>query len=89
VGDLDQDALARLAAAVASAFNDELTLLLNQLALLMEEVGGEDPLVDGLRTAQHSAVRCSVITGDLLDYTRRYGHLSRPDFLKRILSPLI
>ena len=79
--------MVELAAAVASAFNDELTLLINQLSLLVEEVGGDDPIAGGLRTAQHAALRCTVITGELLDFTRRSGTPPRPALLHRVLSP--
>ena len=66
---------AALAAAVASAFNDELTLLLNQLAMLLEEVGREDPLAAGLRRAQQATLRCSAITEELIEFSRRSGVL--------------
>jgi signal transduction histidine kinase len=73
---------AALAAAVASEFNDELTLLLNQLSMLLQQVGRENPAAEGLLRAQHAALRCTVITGELLEYTRRSGNLPKPLPLK-------
>jgi hypothetical protein len=78
---------AALAAAVAGAFNDELTLLLNQLMMLVEATGREHPLATRLRAAQHAALRCSVITGELLEFSQQSGHFRPPVPLKRLLSP--
>lgn len=81
-----QEPLAALAAAVAAEFNDELTLLLNQLALLIDQAGRESPAGHGLITAQQAALRCSRITGQLLDFTRRSGNPRRVEPLGRLLS---
>ena len=75
-----------LAASVASEFNDELTLLLNQLAASLDLIGGEHPARAELVAAQHAARRCSGITWDLLEFTRRTGSEARPVPLERLLE---
>ena len=78
--------MARLAASVASEFNDELTLLLNQLSGSLDLVGTEHPANEGLVAAQQAALRCSAITHNLLEFTRQAGPLVRPLPLGRLLD---
>jgi C4-dicarboxylate-specific signal transduction histidine kinase len=77
--------MAAMAASVASEFNDELTLLLNELSISLGLVGREHPARARLIAAQRAALRCTGITGTLLDFTRRNG-VARPFPLKRLLT---
>lgn len=77
---------AALAASVASEFNDELTLLLNEVTLTMEMLGREHPGRARLRSAQHAALRCTAITGSLLEFTRRQGAAARARPLRMLLG---
>ncbi len=67
------DQLSLLAAAVASEFNDYLTLILNHA------VAGD---LDGVEEA---ARRCNEITRELLAFTCRYGTPPAPRVLSRVL----
>jgi hypothetical protein len=77
---------AALAASVASEFNNELTLLLNELVLTLEMVGREHPASPRLVAARHAALRCTAITGALLEYTREAGVAGRTIPLRRLLG---
>ncbi len=77
---------AALAAAVASEFNDELTLLLNELSLTLEFLGRGHPAGARLVAARHAALRCTAIAQNLLDYTRRTGVTGRTPPLERLLG---
>lgn len=70
--------MATLAAAVACEFNDELTLLLNCLSYSLDLVGREHPASERLISAQQAALRCSGITNNLLEFTRRVEARARP-----------
>lgn len=60
------DKLRILATAVAEEYNDELTLILNHVALTMELLGPEHPAFEDLRDLQRCAYRCAEITRGLL-----------------------
>lgn len=77
---------AALAASVASEFNDELTLLLNELVFTLDLLGREHPASARLKSAQHAALRCTGITGSLLAYTRRTDAESRTVPLRKLLE---
>ncbi len=77
---------AELAAAVASEFNDELTLLLNELNLTLELLGRGHPAGVRLRSARHAALRCTAIAANLLEFTRRAGPKRRTPRLERLLG---
>jgi C4-dicarboxylate-specific signal transduction histidine kinase len=77
--------MAVMAASVANEFNDELTLLVNELAASLRLLGREHPARLSLVAAQHAALRCTAITADLLEFTRRNG-ASRPLPLERLLA---
>ena len=78
--------MAALAASVASEFNDELTLLLNQLIISLDLLGQEHPASQGLVSAQHAALRCEGITRNLLEFTRRVQAPNRPKPLPVLLE---
>lgn len=75
-----------LAASVASEFNDELTLLLNELVLTMEMLGREHPARARMKSAHHAILRCTAITGSLLEFTRRTGAPGRTRPLGSLLA---
>ncbi|HWQ52315.1 MAG TPA: hypothetical protein VN442_01435 [Bryobacteraceae bacterium] len=77
---------AALAASVASEFNDELTLLLNELVFTLDLLGREHPASRRLKSAHHAALRCTGITGSLLEYTRRAGAATRTVLLRELLE---
>jgi hypothetical protein len=77
---------AALAAAVASEFNDELTLLLNELSLTQESLGRGHPAGRRLVAARHAALRCTAIAANLLEFTRRSGLSGRTPPLERLLA---
>ncbi len=56
--------------AAVAGFNDELTMILNQLAVSLELLGDEHPASPNLLDLQRSALRCADITRRLLASTR-------------------
>lgn len=74
-----------LAAAVASEFNDELTLILNHVELSLAQLASEHPAVAELKELEHAALRCADITRRLLAFTRRSGAVC-PVPLERVLG---
>lgn len=60
------DRLRSLAAAVAEEFNDELTIILNHVALSLDLLGPEHPALEELKDLERSARRCAEIARDLL-----------------------
>ncbi len=76
-----------LAAAVASEFNDELTLILSQCEISLERLAADHPAVDALLELRESALRCAAITNCLLTFTARSG-APHPAPLKRVLAGL-
>ena len=78
--------MAALAASVASEFNDELTLLLNELTWSLDLLGQEHPASAEIAAAQRAALRCSGMTRRLLAYTQRMGPPVRPVPLETLLE---
>ena len=76
-----------LAAAVASEFNDELTLILSQCEISLERLGADHPAADTLLELQQAALRCAAITHCLLTFTVRSG-APHPAPLERVLAAL-
>ena len=81
------DRAGMLAAAVASEFNDELTLILSQCEISLERLGAGHPAADALLELQQAALRCAAITHCLLSFTVRSGAPHAAP-LERVLAAL-
>ena len=81
------DRAGMLAAAVASEFNDELTLILGQCEISLELIGGGHPAAEALFELQQAALRCAAITDCLLTFTVRSG-MPQPARLEQVLAAL-
>jgi hypothetical protein len=60
------DRLRGLAAALAKDYNDELTIILNQVALTLDLLGPGHPAMPELMNLARSAYRCADLTRGLL-----------------------
>ena len=58
------------AVAAAMDFNNELTMILNHLAVSLERLNPEHPVTSDLLDLQRSALRCADVTRRLLASTR-------------------
>lgn len=83
----EPDRAGALAAAVASEFNDELTLILSQCEISLELLGSGHPAAEALVELRHAALRCAGITHSLLGFTLRAG-APRPAPLAQVLAAL-
>lgn len=81
------DRAGMLAAAVASEFNDELTLILSHCERSLEILGGGHPAAEALMELRQAALRCAAITHCLLTFTARTGALE-PARLEQVLAAL-
>ncbi len=81
------DRAGMLAAAVASEFNDQLTLILSQCEMSLERLSADHPAVDPLLDLRQAALRCAAITHCLLTFTARKG-APHPAPLGRVLAAL-
>lgn len=64
------EALGRLAGGIAHDFNNILTALAGNTEMLLEDVGPEDPLRQGLEESQRAIQRAAGLTGRLLAFSR-------------------
>ena len=68
------DKLAAFAAAVAHELNEELTVILNAVHLLLDEVPREHPVRHALEQLESATSRCTGMTDGLLELTRNRGY---------------
>jgi hypothetical protein len=82
----EKHAMAVLAAAVANEFNDELTVLLNEICNSSQLLVADHPAHRSLRYAHRAALRCHQITRSLLEFSRRTPGPARPERLHTVLG---
>jgi PAS domain S-box-containing protein len=65
------EAVGRLAGGVAHDFNNILTVIIGECELLLQELPGKDPLVDGVTGILEATRRASSLTQHLLAFSRK------------------